>query len=179
MARRAYARRYAQAVFEIALERQELDKWHSDLTKIAGLGDNAELVTLLENPKLRFRDKTKLLAECLGKVNPFALNLAYLLVSRDKFKLVSEIKDEYQRLLNSHRGIEPAVVTTAVPLDDETKWGVVKHLEAIVGKKVAVQHEIDPNILGGVVARVGDKLLDSSTHNRLMALKEELRGTRR
>ncbi|HJM36364.1 MAG: F0F1 ATP synthase subunit delta [Dehalococcoidales bacterium] len=179
MARRAYARRYARAVFQVALERQELDRWQSDLNKVVGLGKDDDLVALLENPKLRFSDKAKLLAERLGEINPFALNLVYLLVTRDKFSLVGEINEEYQRLLDSHHGIEPAVVVTAVLLDDETKSRLAKRLEAIVGKKVVVQHEVDPNVLGGVVARVGGKLLDGSTRSRLVALKKELREVRR
>ena len=75
MATRAYAKRYSQAVFEIAVERNELDRWQSDLTKIASLGDNAELTALLETPKLPFEDKVKLLSEHLSDINPLALNL--------------------------------------------------------------------------------------------------------
>ncbi|MDP6646968.1 MAG: F0F1 ATP synthase subunit delta [Dehalococcoidales bacterium] len=179
MARRAYARRYARAAFQVALERQELDRWQSDLNKVVGLGKDDDLVALLENPKLRFSDKAGLLDERLGEINPFALNLVYLLVTRDKFNLVGEINEEYQRLLDSHHGVEPAVVVTAVLLDDETKSRLAKRLEVIVGKKVVVQHEVDPNVLGGVVARVGGKLLDGSTRSRLVALKEELREVRR
>ncbi len=81
MARRAYARRYSQAVFEIAMERQELDRWQSDLRKIASLGEDAALVALLENPRLHFNDKARLLSEQLGDINPLALNLVYLLVA--------------------------------------------------------------------------------------------------
>ncbi len=179
MARKAYARRYARAVFQIALERQELDRWQSDLARITGLAENADLITLLENPRLRFDDKAKLLAESLREINPLALNLIYLLVSRDRLRLAGEINEEYKQLLNSHRGIEPATVITAVPLDDKTKSGLQTRLEAIVGKKVIMQHEVDPDILGGVIARFRDKLLDSSTRSRLVALKEELRGIRR
>ena len=179
MARKAYARRYAQAVFQIALARQELDRWQSDLSKIARLAEDAVLKTLLENPRLHFDDKAKLLAEQLGDINPVALNLVYLLVTRDRFNLVGEVAEEYQRLLDSHHGIEPAEVITAAPLDDELKSRLAKHLEAIIGKKVAVKHEVDSGLLGGVVARVGGKLLDGSTRSRLEALKQELSRVRR
>jgi len=166
-------------VFNIAVEKQELDRWQSDLSRIVGLGENSELVTMLKSPRMRFNDKSKLLSECLGEVSPAALKLVYLLVTRDRLKLVADINEEYQRLMDSHRGIEPAVVITAVTLDDKTKSGLVKHLEVIVGKKVVAQYEVDTGIIGGVVVRIGGKLLDYSTRSRLMALKEELSGIRR
>lgn len=179
MARRAYARRYAQAVFQIALEKQELDRWHSDLTKAAALTEDAALMAVMENPKLRFSDKAAFLAERLGIVQPLALNLLQLLILRDRLGIVDEIAEEYQRLLNSHRGIQTAEVITAVPLDDEGKSRLEKYLETIVGTKVAVKHEVDPSIIGGVIARVNGKLLDGSTRSRLIALREALSGVRR
>jgi F-type H+-transporting ATPase subunit delta len=174
MARRTYARRYSQAVFNIALERNELDRWQSDLKKIATLGEDAKFVALLENPKVRFEDKAKLLSGWLGDINPLALNLVYLLVSKGRLGMVGDIADEYQRLLDSYRGIEQAEVTTAIPLDDEDKRKLEERLEAVVGKKVVLKLSVDPGVLGGVVARIGGKLLDGSTRSKLMALKKAL-----
>ena len=77
MARKAYARRYAQAVFEMALEAKELDKWQSDLRRIASLTDNDALIAFLEIPKISFDDKARLLSEQLEDISPLALNLAY------------------------------------------------------------------------------------------------------
>jgi len=176
VARRAYARRYSQAVFEIAMERQELDRWQSDLRKIASLGEDAALVALLENPRLHFNDKARLLSEQLGDINPLALNLVYLLVARGRLSMLGEIADEYQRLLDSYRGIEEAEVTTAIPLDDEDKLRLGERLGAIVGKKVVIKPEVDSSLIGGIVARIGGKLLDGSTRSRLEALKRELSG---
>jgi len=176
VARRAYARRYSQAVFEIAMERQELDRWQSDLRKIASLGEDAALVALFENPRLHFNDKARLLSEQLGDINPLALNLVYLLVARGRLSMLGEIADEYQRLLDSYRGIEEAEVTTAIPLDDEDRLRLGERLGAIVGKKVVIKPEVDSSLIGGIVARIGGKLLDGSTHSRLEALKRELSG---
>jgi len=176
VARRAYARRYSQAVFEIAMEKQELDRWQSDLRKIASLGEDAALVALLENPRLHFNDKARLLSEQLGDINPLALNLVYLLVARGRLSMLGEIADEYQRLLDSYRGIEEAEVTTAIPLDDEDKLRLGERLGAIVGKKVVIKPEVDSSLIGGIVARIGGKLLDGSTRSRLEALKRELSG---
>jgi len=174
MAKRTYARRYSQAVFSIAREKNELDRWQSDLEKIATVGDDAQFVALLENPKVRFEDKAKLLSQWLGGVNPLALNLVYLLVTKGRLGMVADIADEYQRLLDSYRGIERAEVTTAIPLDDKDRRKLEERLGAVVGKKVVVKPKVDPSVLGGVVARVGGKLLDGSTRSKLMALKKAL-----
>ena len=174
MARRAYARRYSQAVFRIALETDELDRWQSDLNKIAGLAEDASLLALLLSPKIHFDVKAKLLSEQLSEVNPLALNLVYLLVTRGRLGMVGDIAGEYQRLLNSHRGIEQAEVTAAIPLDDEERQRLAEQLTAIIGKKVMVKAEVDPSIVGGITARIGGKLLDGSTRSKLIALKKAL-----
>lgn len=176
MARRAYARRYAQAIFEIAMEKEELDRWQSDLRKVAGLAEDAAIIALFENPKLPFDDKAKLLSEQLGDINPLALNLVYLLIARGQMSMLGEIADEYQRLLNTYRGIEEAEVITAIPLDDEDKQSLEERLSTMIGKKVVVKHEVDSALVGGFVARIGGKLFDGSTRNRLEALKRELSG---
>ena len=174
MARRGYPRRYAQAVFEIALERKELDRWQSDLGKIARLGEDAALIAWLESPKFHFDDKARLLAERLGDVNPLALNLVYLLVARGRLDMAGDIADEYQRLWDSYRGIEQAEVITAVPLDDEDKQRLSERLGVVIGKKVALEAKVDSSLIGGIVAKVGGKLLDGSTRSQLLALKREM-----
>ena len=174
MAKRAYPRRYAQAVFELARERGELDKWPSDLEKIARLGEDEALIAWLESPKFPFDDKARILAERLGDINPLALNLACLLAARGRLGLAGDIADEYQRLLDSYRGIERAEVSTAVPLDDREKQRLGERLGALIGKEVVLKTEVDSELIGGIVARVGGKLLDGSTRSRLLALKREL-----
>lgn len=179
MARRAQAKRYAQAVFQIALEKGELDRWQSDLKRIASLQQDDVLVRLLENPKLPFSDKVRLLSERLADINPLALNLVCLLVARGRLGLLGEIAEEYQRLLDSYRGIEPAEVITAVPLEDEDKRKLEERLSDIAGKKVIIYPKVDPALVGGIVARFGGKLLDGSTRSRLEALKKEIGGVTR
>jgi F-type H+-transporting ATPase subunit delta len=174
VARRVYARRYARAVFEIALERKELDRWRDDLKKLASLGADAEFMALIENPKVGFDKKEKLLAKALGGLNPLARNLVYLLVSRGRFGMVGDIADEYHRLLDGYRGIEHAEVITAVPLGDKEKKKLEEHLGKVVGRKVILESSVDPSLVGGLIARVGGKLLDGSTHSQLLALKKEL-----
>ena len=179
MARKAYARRYAQAVFEIALEKKELERWQSDLQKIVStVGDDAFLAAM-ESPKIKFDDKVRLLSERLGDVNPLVLNLVRLLIARVGIGMIGDIADEYQRLLDSYHGIEPAEVIIAVPLDDKDIQKLTENLSTLVGKKIVLKSEVDPRVIGGIVARVGGKLLDGSTRSKLAALRRELVGAER
>jgi len=134
---KTYAKRYAQAIFQIALEKQEMEKWRADLDMVVGLGQNTDLVSLLKNPNVPFEDKSKLLSTFLAGASPSTLKLVYLLVSRDKLHLVNDIRDEYQRLLDSYYGIEPAVVVTAIAIDEETKAGFEKLAARIGGRRSA------------------------------------------
>lgn len=179
MPKKAYARRYARAVFEIALEKKELERWQADLQKIAGVVSDDTVLAALENPKLKSDDKTKLLSENLGDINPLALNLVCMLIAKNGISMISDIADEYQSLLDGYHGIQSAEVITAVPLDDKDKEKLAENLSALVGSKVVLKSEVDPEIIGGIVARVGGKLLDGSTRSKLAALKRELGGTER
>jgi F-type H+-transporting ATPase subunit delta len=172
-------KRYAQAVFEIALEGNKLKEWQSNLTKIAKLVEDEEFVGLAENPKIHFDLKTKLVQEKLGKINPMALNLIYLLISKGKLKTAGQISEEYNHLLNEYYGIKSAEVTTAVPLDIAEKEKLCRNLETLVGKKVSMKVEVDRDILGGFIARIDDSLIDGSIRNRLEMLKKRLAETRK
>ncbi|MFC1915298.1 ATP synthase F1 subunit delta [Chloroflexota bacterium] len=176
MASRAYARRCAQAVFEIALETKTLDRWQSDLEKIVSTVGDTALVAFLKSPKIHLDEKARLLSEQLKGISPQVLNLVLLLITRGGLDIIAEIVDEYERRLNSYRGIESAEVITAIPLDDEDKQKLAEHLGAMVGKKVVLKTEVDSDLIGGFVARVGGKLLDGSTRGKLMALKKEMSG---
>ena len=131
MANSAYAIRHAQEVFKTALEKKELNKWQSDLRRIASLAKDAALLALLENPEVPFDDKAEVLSERLIEVNPEALKLVAELVAKGRLAVIGEIADEYQRLVDSYRGIEGAEVaevTTAIELDDEDKLRLAQRL---------------------------------------------------
>jgi F-type H+-transporting ATPase subunit delta len=176
MPKQVYGRRYAQAVFEIARETNELEQWQTDLQKISGAVEDKEFLAALESPKIKLADKTKFLNRRLQDMNPLAMNLVYLLIARSGIGMIGDITAEYQRLLDTYRGIEPAEVITAVPLDEKDKQKLTERLSAVVGKQVVLKAEVDPEILGGIIARVGGKLLDGSTRSKLAALKRELTG---
>ena len=173
MPKKAHARRYAQAVFEIALEQKELERWQADLQKIAAAFTDADFLAAMESPKIKFEDKSRLLAR-LGDINLLALNLVRLLIVRNGIGMIGEIAAEYRRLVDAHYGIKQAEVVTAVGIDDKDKDMLASRLSALVDSKVVVVSRIDPEILGGIIARVGGKLLDGSTRSKLAALKREL-----
>jgi len=179
VARRVKARRYAQAVFAIALEGKGLDRWQSDLKKMAVIAGDELLVTSLQNPKINFDIKARLLSEQLAGVNPLALNLILLLVTRGRLDMLGDIAEEYQRLLDSYRDIESAEVTTAVPLEGESKLKLEDSLGAIMNKRVMLSSKVDAGIIGGVIVRIGGKLLDTSTRSKLEVLRNELRRAER
>ncbi|MEE9367146.1 MAG: ATP synthase F1 subunit delta [Dehalococcoidales bacterium] len=176
MARRAYSKRYAQAAFEIALEAGELKRWQSDLQKIVRVVSDEDFSAALESPKVHFSEKSKLLSGQMKELHPMLLNLLLMLISKGRLGMIGEIADEYQRLWNSHRGIEIAEVTTAVPLTKEDEEKLARHLGRIVGKTVEIKADINPSVIGGFVARIGDRLLDGSIRSKLAALKKEMAG---
>jgi len=177
MARPASARRYAQAVFEIARDREELDLWRSDLSRVAEAVSVPELLAVLESPKVNFQDKSKLMAKLLEGVNPLALNLVYLLIARSRLGLAAQIAEEYGRLVDTHRGIKHVLVTTAVPLEVAEQEKLKQAMSKIVKGQVILESQIDTRIIGGIVARMDDKLLDGSVSSRLESLKRNLSET--
>ena len=178
MPKKAHPRRYARAVFEIALETKEMERWQSDLQEILEVMSNADFLAAMENPKIKFDDKSRLLSR-LGNVSPSALNLVRLLITRHGIGMIGAIAGEYQRLVDAYHGIQKADVVTAVPIDDRDKEKLAENLGALVNSKIVVASQVDPGILGGVIARVGGKLLDGSTRSKLAALKRELVGAGR
>jgi F-type H+-transporting ATPase subunit delta len=168
------AKRFSQAVFEIALEHQEIEKWQSDLQQMAILAQNEEVVAVMENPRFSFKNKSGLLDKQLKGISQKASNLAYILTTNGNFSLITQVYAGFQELLDKHRGIEKAEVVTAIPLDENERIKLAERLGEITGKKIILTEKVDPGIIGGIIARVGGSIIDGSTRSRLAALKSEL-----
>ncbi|OGN88437.1 MAG: ATP synthase F1 subunit delta, partial [Chloroflexi bacterium RBG_13_46_9] len=137
------------------------------------------LNSLLSNQQIPWSQKEQILKPRLGEVNPQIIKLVAILSARGKIALVSEISEEYQRLVDNYRGIEgaeTAEVTTAIQLDTDYQLKLAQRITEIVGKPVILKTVVDPSIIGGIVIRVGDKLIDGSLRTKLAALKKELGG---
>jgi F-type H+-transporting ATPase subunit delta len=174
MPRISSGKRYAQAAFELAVEKNELESWQEGLKKMAELSGNEELMAFLQNPRFPFAAKRSLLQKGLGEINPLAFNLALLLESKGRLKLANDILQQYNELLDFHRGIEHAEVIAAVPLIDEDRKAISRRLGEIIEHKVVIEAQVDPSIIGGFIARLGDTLIDGSIRQRLETLKKSL-----
>lgn len=176
-----YASRYARAIFRMALESKELNRWQTDMHQVASVLRDPALLALLNNPQVNWEEKQNQLSRRLGEVHPTLSKLVAVLAAKGKLALVSEIADKYQRLLDNYRGIEGAEIAeviTAVPLDADYQLKLAQRVTEIVGKSVILKPQVDPSIIGGIVIRVGDKLIDGSIRNKLAALRKELGGVK-
>ena len=171
---RVSAKRHAQAVFQIALEREELEQWLVDLEIIADRLKDPQLIALLENPKLHFSEKKNFLDTILAGINPLAMNLAYFLLTKNRLGILSDLVIEYQHLLDAYQGREQAEVITAIPLEGEEIERLRERLSEAISKEVVLNIKVDPDIIGGIVARIGDKLIDGSVRTKLEEMRKGL-----
>jgi len=169
------ARRYARAIFDLAREEGDLDGWLQALQGIRDILGSPEFRVLLDNPGIAFTRKIEIVRESLPTyLSETQRNFVFVLIENRRTGLIDQILDAYQTLLNEARGIVPARVTTAVPLTPDESERVKQRLERIVGRQVAMATEVDPSIIGGFVARIGDRLIDASVAGRLAALRASL-----
>jgi F-type H+-transporting ATPase subunit delta len=174
------ALRYAEAVFDLAVEGDALNAWSADLRMIAEFVEQPDAAGVLLSGRIPRDEKRRLLEAGLsGEVSPLALNLARLLNDRGKLQIARDVQLRYEEMLDDRRGIAHATVTTAVALSDEERRAVTGKLSSITGKQVDITSVVDESIIGGVVARIGDQLIDGSTRTRLLALKRRLEGVAR
>lgn len=170
------ARRYARAVFDLAVAEGDVDGWLGDLHLIQSFLGEVDVAMLLEKPEIPLAAKQEIVDRSLGKLGRLRRNFVYVLVTNGRVRAIDEIVSQFQALVNDYRGLAVAEVVTAVPLDDRESQRVAQRLEALVGKKIVLQRRVDPSILGGVVARIGDHLIDGSIAGQLDALRDQLSG---
>lgn len=168
-------RRYAQAVFQIAVESGGLDAWSEDLRVVAAALENAELAGLLDSPQVPAAVKIDTVKQVLGdSVGPLALNFVSLLAVRRLCHLVPGILDEYGRLVDVHGGVARAEAVSAVGLNDGQRTAILRVVEDIVGTEVRLTTRVEPEILGGLIVRVGDRVLDGSVRARLQEMRRRI-----
>ncbi|MBV9229727.1 MAG: ATP synthase F1 subunit delta [Chloroflexi bacterium] len=175
MLKGAIARRYAGAIFEIARKQDTLDRTLEDVKEIAKLFAIRKLAYLLREPKIPAQRKEKAIRDALSpRVLPTSLNLALLIVQRDLVEAMPNIAAEFEQFLLDYRNQAIAEVTTAAQMDQAQSDLVKQALERKTGKTIIMQTRIDPSILGGVIARVGDQVIDGSVRYRLASLQQQL-----
>lgn len=175
MLKGAIARRYAGAMFGLAIKQNTLDRTRDDVKEIGELFAIRKLAYLLREPKIPTKRKETALRQALeDKVLPTSLNLALLVVQRELVDIMPNIAREFEQMVLDYRNEAIAQVTTAAQLDGAQKTTVKQALEKLTNKKILMETRVDPNILGGVVARVGDQIIDGSIRQRLSALQQQL-----
>ncbi len=175
MLKGAVARRYAAAVFDLASRQHTLDRTLDDVQGIAQVFSHRKIAFLLREPKVLAQRKERAIREAIqSKVLPTSLNLALLLIQRDLVDYTSNIAKELEQMVRDYRNEAVAEVTTATPMDSVQSSTVQRALAQRTGKTIIVHPHIDPNILGGVIARVGDQLIDGSVRYRLSVLQQQL-----
>jgi len=175
----ASARRYATAAFTVAGRTGEYDAWQQSLSDVARVMQMPSARTVFLSPAVPATQKSAALDHILPNASPLIRNFLHILVERDRLAEVPGIADALRELINVQRGIVTADVTTAVPLDAEMEQVVAQRLATHLGRdatKVTIRSRVDPSIIGGVVARVGDQVIDDSVRGRIERLRRTLAG---
>ena len=168
------SKRYARAVYELAQENGAVDQWQQDLEVLAAIINDPETGSYLQSPKVREAERLSLLDGALKDSSPEARRLAEMLVKRQRLEIAPEMLEVFQQLVLEDQGIAIADVTTAVPLDADSEKLVEQQLSELIGKKLEVRYHVDPSIIGGLVARVGDTLVDGSVSSQLRRMHDRL-----
>ena len=168
------ALRFAEAAFAVARDSNQLDTWLEALKQASAIFDNHAAALFLTSPVEAAEKKRAVLHELLPGISPEVERFLAILTHRDRLELVPAIAVIYERLLNEHRGIAVAQVTTAVPIDERQKAVIASKLARRLGKTIVLETRVDGSILGGVVAQVGDDVIDGSVRGRLERLRRTL-----
>ncbi len=168
------AKRYAQAVVELAREKGSFDAWQRDLGSLRAVVSDADVRSFLENPSVKTSDKNKAVDTVLADAQPEARNLAHMLIERRRTGIIQDLADEFDEAVLAENGIALVDVTTAEPLDEAGQELVRDHLGRLLGKRIELRLREDPDIIGGFVARAGDQVIDGSVVNQLRRLRARL-----
>jgi F-type H+-transporting ATPase subunit delta len=167
-------KRYAQAVFGLARESGRYDQWHEDLARLNELVSVSQASVFLGSPNIAENKKLELLDAILADSQPEARNLAHLLLQRDRLNIIPEIYQIFGDEVLAERGIAIADVTTAEPLDEDGQAIVKERLKKLIGKDIELRMNTDPAIIGGIIARIGDQLIDGSVVSQLRRLRTRM-----
>ena len=177
MASIASARRYAQAIMELAQESDNVDVWQGDLALLRDIWADPVIRGYLEDVRISKQARLERARQTLGsRVGPLALNLVLLLLSRGRSNLLPYIVRQFEDLQRARTQEVLVRVTAAQPLTDAQRRELVAQLAQQTGKDVTLEEAVDPAIIGGLVIKIGDQLLDVSVAGTLRRLREQVVG---
>jgi len=174
MAKRDSApRRYADAAFQLATRDGSIETWRRELQQAAATADG-ELMAVLANPALPLEQRLDAATRVFAGLNPSVRNLVLLLVKRHRIEQLPRVAAEFIRLDDRRQHITHANATSASPLTADEVQALTARLEQMTGGRIALTTDVDDALLGGLVVRVGDRLIDGSVRGRLERLRNQL-----
>lgn len=175
MARRDTApRRYAEAAFEVGLRDGTVETWRRELDLAAATLTEGGLEEALASPATPLDQRVAAAEQVFGRLSRPVLNLVLLLLRRGRIEQLPRVAAEFRRLDDQRNGLTHASATSAAPLGPDEVRALTLRLEQLTGGTVALETSVDPELLGGVVVRVGDRLIDGSVRGRLERLRQQL-----
>jgi F-type H+-transporting ATPase subunit delta len=176
MREESVARNYAQALLELAEKAKDPAGWGAMITDVAAaVRREPTLRRFLESPRVSAAEKNAVLAKAFQDRLPRLLvRFLQLLVANRRQMLIPQIADEYLALLDEVEGRVHAEVTVARPMGADDERAITAELSRAIGKRVVPHVTVDPSILGGIVVRYGDTLMDGSVRRRLSLLRQRL-----
>jgi F-type H+-transporting ATPase subunit delta len=174
------AKRYAKALFAVAKEEDAFDDYANALNSLADIFRTVpEVEDALVNPVYPAEVRDKVMAYIVQSMDasPIMRNFLLLVVRKKRSAVLPEIAEAFQALVDERRNICQGTVVSAIELNEGLKQKVQKMLEKLTGKTVVLTAEVDSDIIGGIIAKVGDLVLDGSIKTQLTGLKESIKGS--
>jgi F-type H+-transporting ATPase subunit delta len=173
--RETAARRYAEAAFSVGMRDGTVEAWRSELDLAADVASDARIGRELANPAIPLERRLEMAESTFGSsVSRPVLNLIGLMIRRGRFHQLATIAAEFRRLDNARQGITVATAMTAAPLTPDEVRALTERLQQSTGGPVELAVQVDPSLLGGLVVRIGDRLIDGSVRGRLERLRNQL-----
>ncbi|HAE29657.1 MAG TPA: ATP synthase F1 subunit delta [Flavobacteriales bacterium] len=179
MAGHRAATRYAKSLISLSQEKDQLDAVYADMQLIAGtISESRELDLLLKSPIVKGDKKDKALNKIFAsQIGELSNRFISILTKKKREEILEDIAIEFIAQYKNVKGQVVASVTTAIPLDEATKEKILKLVSSHVEGKVELVESVNPEIIGGFVVRIGDKMIDASIAKKLNDLKKELLGS--
>jgi F-type H+-transporting ATPase subunit delta len=166
---------YARSLFEVAKEHDKLDTVREQLGEFAdALDRNRELSIFFFSPYFSTAEKKDGLGKLLDGVDPTVANFLALLVENHRMPVIFRVRREFERLWEEENRLLPVTITSAVALDEATVQSIGDAIGRQTGQRVQLTADVDPDVLGGLVVRVGNSILDASIRNRLENLRRSV-----
>lgn len=168
-------KRYAEAFFEVALEKGDPAAWHAHLQSVAELLGDAKVANFLEADAVAADAKVQVVQKSLKDMPKLVVNFVCLLAVRGGAGLLPQITDEFERLLMERNGQKVVRLEIAEELTEQATASVRKNLSSLLGSdKLVLQTQVNPALVGGIRIRVGDEVFDGSVMSGLEALRVRL-----